>query len=261
MRLISNTLFIIFLVLTIGSCNHNQKTQEHLSLECEECDSLLNLALVCFENDMYEATINYCNQAIRIDSTYPINYVSKGMLLSASNKFDSAVVAFEKLYQLCDEYNIQHNELPIDVIYDMVHTYRELESYDKALMIAQEGLLTNPDNIKLMDEVCLCYALQEKYDLAEKWAMKELETHPNDVCAYFRMAWINSVLGRTEKTIEYYEKVLQMEPEDSDASTINNLANAYMQKDFNYALRLKIKAAELGDQYARKWCKENGYDY
>lgn len=100
---------------------------------------------------------------------------------------------------------------------------------------------------------------KKKYDLAENWALKELNTHENDAAAYFRLAWINGELGRTSKAIEYYEHLLIIQP--NNHMTMNNLSILYWNRDRTKALELRKKAAQLGNDLSRKWCKENGYDY
>lgn len=241
----------LLLIAAMSSCRTNQKTIEQIHAEC---DSLRDLSLSAFKANLREISFNYCNQAIHLDTTYWKNYCIKGYLNYLDKSFDSAVVAYEKFYQL----NSRHDTLP-NSMYRMARSYRELGQYDRALVIAQEGLLTNPNNFWLMDEVSLCYALQKKYDLAEKWAMKELEIHYDDANAYFRLAWINGELGRTSKAIEYYENLLEIEPENPDA--LNNLGIQYWNKNRGKAIELLVKAAKLGEEHARNWCKENGYDY
>ena len=144
-------------------------------------------------------------------------------------------------------------------MFQMAYAYNELKRYDDALRIAQEGLLSNPEDIELMDIISTSYALQEKYIQAEYWAERELNTHKNDGRAFFRLAWLNQAQGRTNKAIEYYEKILEMNPDES--STLWNLSILYYYSDRQKAISLLKKAARLGEENARTWCKENGIDY
>lgn len=239
------------LVILICSCSVNRESQEQIRFEC---DSLLKLAASAYMADLRESAYGYCNKAIEKDSTYWLVYCHKGFYYWCDNNYDSAVVAYEKFYYLND----RHDTLP-NSMYRLVNSYAKLKYYDRALTLAQEGLLSNPDNCNLMDEVSLCYASQEKYDMAEKWAMKALNTHKNDIQAYFRLAWINNKMGRMSKAIEYYEKLLELSPHDSAA--LYNLSILYWKTDRDKALNLRKNAAKLGDNYARKWCNEHGYDY
>lgn len=244
--------FILLLTITLFSCNTNHKTQEQLRLEC---DSLRDLAFNAIEAGLIEVAINYSNQAISIDSTYWKNYSTKGLIFYYNQNYDSAVTALEKMYYLSDQ---RIDTLP-DLMYFIAHSYKEVKRYDEALMIAQKGLLTSPNNFELIDMISTCYGLQNKYDVAEKWAIKALDTHNDDSNAYFRLAWINQELGRKSKAIEYYKKRLELEPKC--AASLLNLSILYWDTNYTQALALRKKAAQLGNETARKWCKENGYDY
>lgn len=243
--------FLALLILVVSSCQPKQKSQEELRAEC---DSLLNLAGDAANSMLFSAAINYCNEAIEIDSTYWRNFAVKSWFYYCVNGYDSSIVAFEKSYQL----NRKIAEDSITMVC-VARAYTELNRYDDALRIAQEGLLSNPEDIGLMDVISLSYAQQEKYIQAEYWAERELNTHKNDGLAYFRLAWLNEAQGRTNKAIEYYEKVLEIIPDE--AASLNNLSNLYWVSNRKKAIALKKKAARLGDENARQWCKENGIDY
>lgn len=246
---------LLLLLIAIPSCNNNFKSKEQLRAEC---DSLLHLAVDSYKADLREAAYNYCNQAILLDTTYWRSYAVKANAYYYDKNYDSAIVAYEKFYTL----NKDQDTISSGNMYRMASTYTNLEQYDKALIIAQEGLLVNPNDFWLMDEVSLCYAKQQKYELAEKWAMRALDTHDNDKGAFFRLAWINGEIGRTGKAIEYYEKILELDPDGPNVSgCMNNLSILYWNEDRGKAIKLRKKAAQLGDINARKWCKENGYDY
>lgn len=245
-------LLILLLATTLFSCNTNHKTQEQLRVEC---DSLLDLASNTLKEGFKEIAVDYCNQAISIDSTYWKNYSIKGVIFYYNQNYDSAVIALEKMYYLSGQ---RFDTMP-HFMYLIAHSYQEVQRYDEALMIAQKGLLTSPDNFKLIDMISTCYGLQNKYDLAEKWAIKALNTHNDDSNAYFRLAWIYQALGRKSKAIEYYKKRLELKPKC--ASSLWNLSILYWDTNYTQALALRKKAAQLGNEQARKWCKENGYDY
>lgn len=244
------TFILLFFAFTVSSCKINH-SQESLRAEC---DSLLELSLKAYDADLREVAINYCNQAISIDSSYWKNYNTKALFFYSEKGYDSAIIAFEKAYKFRDKYDT----LP-KLMYTIARTYQELEQYDKALIIAQEALLTNPEDFSLMDIISLCYALQGKYDMAEKWALRALEIHKDGANAYFRLGWLYHEMGRTAKAIEYYEKTLEINSEYSAA--MNNLSILYWNSDRNRARVLRIKAARLGSDNARKWCKENSVDY
>ena len=243
---------LLLLTITFFSCKTNHKTSEQLRIEC---DSLLNLASSTHKAGFQEIAISYCNQAISIDSTYWKNHCTKGLIFYYTQNYDSAVIALDKTYHLLGQ---KPDTLP-EFMYYLSYSYQKVKRYDEALMIAQKGLIVSPNSYSLMDIVSTCYGLQKKYDLAEKWAMKALETHQNDASAYFRLAWINQELGRTSKAIEYYEKRLELEP--NCAASITNLSALYWDQNYTYALQLLKKAARLGSNIARDYCKEQGIDY
>lgn len=65
---------IVLLLTAMTSCTP-RPSQEQLR---DKCDSLLNLAKFAYNANLREDAINYCDQAIAIDSTYWKIYYAKG---------------------------------------------------------------------------------------------------------------------------------------------------------------------------------------
>ena len=71
----------------------------------------------------------------------------------------------------------------------------------------------------------------------------ELE-HPSVARTYYDMAWVYYEQGLYEKSIEYYEKALELHPNYSD--TYQNMGYAYLRmKDYENSIKYLKKAIEL----------------
>jgi tetratricopeptide (TPR) repeat protein len=127
-----------------------------------------------------------------------------------------------------------------------------------AVITIQKGLLEFPESIALTNAMSLAYTKTGDFSLAEKWAKKVLEKDAG--IGYFRLAYLASKQDRHQESIKYYEKCLELNPNDSSAK--NNLANQYIEIGQTYdALTLFREAAQDGNKYSQNWLKRNGYTW
>lgn len=131
--------------------------------------------------------------------------------------------------------------------------------YNRAIMISQQLLEMYPNYAIVIEPMICAYADKGEYEKATNWAKKLLEMSEQKSSGYFSLGYINAKQGRKTEAIRYFEKVLEIEPNNSGA--LNNLSNIYYDINRPYAIELKKRAARLGDKNSRNWLKENKIDW
>jgi tetratricopeptide (TPR) repeat protein len=144
--------------------------------------------------------------------------------------------------------------------YCLHHSYRNHDGdYDRAIMISQQLLEMYPNYALALEPMICAYADKGEYEIATNWAKKLLEMPERKSKGYFYLGYINAKQGRKTKAIRYFEKVLEIEPNDSGA--LNNLSVIYYDINRPYAIELKKRAARLGRKNCINWLKKNNIDW
>lgn len=273
-------------------------------------DELLNAAKNAYGNDMIELAERYCEQAKDLSEKNWKPYAYLGYIRAQNNYYIDAV----NNYKSAIEYNKKHKTLYFNdgdsISYQMIKErlawqyvncidyerrkdkYKISSHQSEGLEYIQNLLVEQPKNKNIVNSLSYYYTITEEYDLAEKWANKLLELNESE--GYFRLAYLEQRRENNDKAIEYYEKVLELDPQSSGA--MNNLANLLWEKKYdsviygyekkkmkdvwgktitlnepltkyvknnNYyrAIDLKKRAARLGDDYAQKWLKEQKIEW
>ena len=73
------------------------------------------------------------------------------------------------------------------------------------------------EEIEHLLEEAKFYILNNRFEEAEKYLLKLLEEHPQNVEALFYMGLLNELLNRLTRARKYYEKVLELLPEHEGA--------------------------------------------
>lgn len=220
-------------------------------------EEYLKAAYQLTENNLNELAETYCNKAMALDSNNWKTYGVLGYVAYCENDTDLQITAFEKYIEL----NKNKEDLPIsendsiryrNQLWKLAWAYNEgSKEYRKAISVCQEVLSEYPDNDLAYRPMIIGYCGLSEYEKANYWAKKLLEIDKEN--GYFYLAYIANLQGRKSECIRFYEKCIELEPDNSAA--INNLANHYSGE---YKAELKKKAARLGDDLAQKWCKNNG---
>jgi tetratricopeptide (TPR) repeat protein len=103
--------------------------------------------------------------------------------------------------------------------------------------------------------ICSVYAQEEDFAVTP---MRETETDSASI--YFWEGFRADNREFYELALEYYQKAISIDPNDSDPYV--NMGNAYY-KQGNTQLQIKCykRAAQLGDTDAQNWLRNNGYSW
>lgn len=104
--------------------------------------------------------------------------------------------------------------------------------YHNSIKFIQELYVEQPNNINAIRNLSFIYAINEEYDKAEPWIEKLVKL--DEVEYYFGKVWIEQRKGNSDKAIEFYEKVLEIDSNRTLA--MNNLANELYKRN-NYTKR------------------------
>ncbi|MBR1789232.1 MAG: retroviral-like aspartic protease family protein [Bacteroidaceae bacterium] len=243
-----------------------------------KCEEYLAYAWWAYDNDLPEVALANCDKALELRKTAKA-YGQKGWFYcnqfeavrNGTHDYDDLI---EKAKENLEEY-LKRNKGKEDYTYLSGYTlhydrqtlnlawaycYGDSINYDRALELAQEVYLRNPKSAPAMNCISCFYTLQEKYDQAEKWAKKLLDSHLDDHAAYCRLAYLAERQNRRKEAIRYYEKCLEIDSEDR--GVLNNLGSQYFYGgNRSYGVELWRKAARLGEPYAQRNLKKHEYDW
>lgn len=273
-------------------------------------EEYLGAAWAAYENDLPELAYSYCDKALNLRETakaYGLKgyfyYKQYETLNDGSEDYhdivENASQNLDRYYELNKNKNNFSFPSGINLYYDSLvfclgmsksYNYEELYrkqlnrgwktafhygEYDMVIDLGQELYLRNSQNVHAMSMLGRSYTRQRKYDLAEKWAKKILETHIDDSKAYSCLADMAKEQGRYSEAIRYYEKCIEIDNED--AKVLNNMAIIYWKMSLYddgderygekwdamraYAVYLWQKAARLGEPHAKRNLKKKGYEW
>lgn len=197
-----------------------------------------NLAVLYYENNLFEKSIIFCNKAIGIDGNYFEAYNNKGNALRGLLKYEEAEENYNKSIEINKEYSSGLMNLAV--------LYKDTKRYDLALAKANEakGAGQKANINKVLAEI---YHAQEKYNDALKYFYEVIKENPDDPDAYNNAGVTLSALKNYEKSLQFFE------------SAINNnekFANAYFNKGntlvalkkYDEAIEAYNKAIQINDQ-------------
>lgn len=170
--------------------------------------------------------------------------ISQGILLYKTGKYTEALHFFQSLS------SEQVNDL--DVIYFIGLCYTKLKRYEDALLYLEQIVTAIPEDDIQQDRILQCrlvlaviYATTGRSRLAEFELRSLKETGYNPCAVYAAMAYISWLQQDYTKSIEQYEKVLEMEPENITALNGLGYVLACLNKDLTRALMLSKRALDI----------------
>ena len=236
----------------------------------------LENAKIAYDNNLPELATLYCDKALGLKETYQA-YGVKGMVYDkmyrdmrdGSDK--GSDYRIEAVNNLNDYLRLNPKKQDFAVSGDTVrYIYLsvrlawlliEAGDYTGALNLAQQTYMLNPMSVEAMNVISCAYTLQGNFPMAEKWANQMLDSKLDNLKAYFRLAYLYEAQNRHKEAVAYYEKCLEIDPNDS--TTLNNLALIYYWELDNkdYGIYLWKKAARLGDRFAMRSLNDIGEEW
>lgn len=224
----------------------------------------LNRAYNLYEEGMTELALSYCEKALEMKKNSWKPYALIGYIYFYKEDCKTAEDNYEEYRELNKKQETLYFENGDLLTYkysmcNLACAYEENNKHDNAIMISQQLLEMYPNYVLAIKPMIVAYCKKGEYEKATNWAKKLLEMPEQKSRGYFYLGCINAEQGRKTEAIRYFEKVLEIEPNDSAA--LYNLSIFYKDINRPYAIELKKRAARLGDKYSRNWLKENNIDW
>lgn len=260
-------------------------------------EEYLTAAYTAYNKGLPEVAISYCNKALELRESAKI-YAMRGHYYYLEFKdvndgshshdeiLEKALSNLEKYYILNNNKQdfgypfgdtLYYDSLVCELAWADLYRYYYKGKYerDRMLELGQELILRNPNNVDAMNILGFAYTEKRNYNLAEKWARKMIVSDLNKKLGYFRLAYLSAKQGRYSEAVRYYEKCLEID--NSDKPALNNIAQIYWKMSLDddgdklygdkydalrsYAVSLWQKNARLGDPYAKRKLKNEGYEW
>ena len=215
----------------------------------------LNRAYNLNKEGMTELALSYCKKASEMKKNSWKPDALLGFIYYYMEDYTTAEDNYEEYRELNKKQETLYFENGDSLTYKgsmwkLAWAYYFNNQPDNAIMISQQLLEMYPN---------YALAIEGEYEKATNWAKKLLEMPELKSDGYFYLGIINAKQGRKTEAIRYYEKVLEIEPNDSAA--LNNLSIIYYDINRTYAIELRKRAAKLGNKNSRNWLKENNIDW
>lgn len=167
-------------------------------------------------------------------------YLAWGNLLNQQGKPDKANEKFKKATEISSQFLLAYANWAWS-------TFRE-QKYMEAIPLFEKAAKLNPQNSSYFNGLALCYNNLEKYDKADFYYSKAVETQPEVIWWYGNWASFKfSVLKDTLAAIAIMERAKENIPE-SDDFYISRTAYYFYQNEMDSALIMIEKALEINPQ-------------
>ena len=225
----------------------------------------LNRAYNLYEEGMTELALSYCKKASEMKKKSWKPYALLGYIYYHKEDYKNAEDNYEEYRELNKKQETLYFENGDLLTYkysmcNLAWAYILHRRYaDRAIMISQQLLEMYPNYALAIKPMIYAYAIKGEYEKATNWAKKLLEMPEQKSNGYFCLGYINAEQGRKTEAIRYFEKVLEIEPNNDRA--LANLSIIYYDINRPYAIELKKRAARLGFKDSINWLKENNIDW
>ncbi|NHJ49880.1 MAG: tetratricopeptide repeat protein [Asgard group archaeon] len=155
-----------------------------------------------------------------------------GKVLYEKNKFDDALVYFEKAHTLA----------PNDtwILFHAALTYGELKQPEKAILYYEKLLVIDSENTNVLYNMALMYSRVSDWANAEKTYRKLLKILPTDLSAWLNLGYSLEMQKKTDEAIKMYQEVIARDPTYGKAYyNIGQLYESQEKKDDAVAIYRK----------------------
>ena len=258
-------LLISMLLISVVSCYDNNIKSSIVDSESVMMD-YLNRAYNLNKEDMNELALSYCEKALEMNKNSWKPYALLGFIYFYMEDYKTVEDNYEEYRELNKKQETLYFENGDSLTYKdsmckLAWAYYFNNQPDNAIMISQRVLEIDPnyDYALAIKPMISAYYTKGEYEKATNWAKKLLEMPELKSDGYFYLGLINEKQGRKTEAIRYYEKALEIEP--NDESSLNNLSNIYYDINRPYAIELRKRAARLGHKNCINWLKKNNIDW
>lgn len=191
-------------------------------------DEFCIMGVAALSNDMLELAIDYCYAALRCNrdcwkpwAVMAMCYMKK-LAKNDSETYENKLCNSLNYAYLYNKDRETFYFSPTDSItfYNVLRAYCEFSvlyrgHYDEIISIIQKELCYYPNDANLINTLSFAYTEKGTYNLAQQWANLLVQINP--AAGYFRLGYIAEEQNNYQQAIEYYDKVLGINSEDTIA--------------------------------------------
>jgi len=218
-----------------------------------DCDSFLYLDYS--EGSSLDGILSNCARALELDSTLAEARASRGLALSASQKYREAAEEFEaaiasnpnlfeahyfyarscfvqgKLEEAAMHWeraaeikpdDCQSAFLPGQVYRSLGRLKDEEKTTRRGVERAERDLARHPENARSAYLLAVVLAFLGETERAKQWAARALAIDPDDVMAKYNIACFHAVLGETDRAFDLLEELIPRGNADMKAWVMND---------------------------------------
>lgn len=219
-----------------------QLYNQAIELEPTEITYYTNLAAVHFEAKDYDKAVQVCDKAVDIgrENRADFKLIAKALARRGNSykklgKLEEAKKSFEKALteHRTPEYRtaLSEAESLLKKAAEEAYINPEISEQEKqagnelfkkgdfggAVKRYSEAIKRNPSDAKIYSNRAACYTKLMSFDLALADCEKAISLEPTFIKAYLRKAKVLQGMGQPSKAISAYEKVLEMDPNCTEA--------------------------------------------
>jgi adenylate cyclase len=218
-----------------------------------DCDSFLFLDYS--EGSSLEGILANCAKALELDSSLAEARASRGLALSASQKyreaekeFESAIASNPNLFEAHYFYarscfvqsrladaamhweraaeikpdDCQSAFLPAQVYRSLGRLKDQEKSVRRGMERAERELARNPENARAAYMFAGAFAFIGEVEKARQWAARALAIDPDDVMTKYNIACLHTTLGEFDRAFDLLEELLPLGNADMKAWVLND---------------------------------------
>lgn len=213
-----------------------------------EYDSLSHIAwynygILLHDLQQYDKALVAYDYALQIDDMFADAWYNKGITFIHMGYYEEALECFNQA-QFIDNFDE-------DVLFNLGKVHELLKNYENAINAYNKLLELSPDSPDALLSRASCYISNLKFHLAERDILYVYENFENKkVNALILLGELYSTIGNTKKSIEYYEKALELASNNNKSDLIIDiniaLINLYIYEyKVNKALTLLVDTLKL----------------
>ena len=189
----------------------NMLTDSPLSILLESDDSELEVASWLMRKGYYDEAVTAFRLMERNRHPYSTDYrfyQQMGYALQREHRYEEALEAYHRadILQPDNGWTLRHT----------AQCHRMTANPEEALQLLMQAEKQDTDNMSLQIQIGDCLVDLKRYDEALTRFFKVDYLKPDYVKAWRAIAWCAFLAGRTERSMEYYEKILAGSPSGED---------------------------------------------
>ena len=155
------------------------------------------------------------------------------------NQFNNALVLIEEV--------IKENDQILITYQDKANVLYKLKNYDESINECKSIIKLDPQNIKILNLLGLCYLKKENFDLAKDTFLNALNIDQNNIITLNYLGRLNHEIRNSKEAEKYFLKAIKLNPNIFE--TLNNIAGFYLEEaEYDKALNFFKKAEEINSQ-------------